>query len=250
MVEGGHRDDDPDQAAQRRRQCRLADGPVGRVGQDDGVRPQPLAVSLEDGRQRVGADLLLPLDEDRDAHREAAAVGPQRGEVRHDPGLVVGGTAAVEAAVALGGLERRAVPEVLAAGRLHVVVRVEHDRRGPLGPVDVPDHGGPSALAHDLDLEPLGAQQLGGGRRAGLDVGLVERVQRDARDPGQRLEVGAHGWHQPGHGRLDVGDLVGGQDVVSHGPEPSGAAGARRAACRRTPPDRIQLAACLDATRR
>ena len=118
----------------------------------------------------------------------------------HDPGLVVGGAAAVEAAVALGRLERRAVPVGVVAGRLHVVVGVEHDGRRALGPGDVPDDGRGAALADDLDLEALGAQQLGGrlGRR--LDVGLVEGGQRDARDPGQGLEVGAQLGHEAADG--------------------------------------------------
>ena len=60
--------------------------------------------------QAVGADLLLALDEDRDADRQLAAVRAQGRDVGHDPGLVVGGAAAVEPAVALGRLERRAVP--------------------------------------------------------------------------------------------------------------------------------------------
>ena len=69
----------------------------------------------------------------------APGVGAQRGEVGHDAGLVVGGAAAVEPAVALGRLERRAVPVLVVAGRLHVVVRVEHDRgRDPRGPSRCP----------------------------------------------------------------------------------------------------------------
>ena len=107
---------------------RLADRPVGGVGEDDGVGAQLLAVPLEDRRQRVGADLLLALDEDRHADRQRPVVRAQRGDVGHDAGLVVGGAAAVEAAVALGRLERRAVPQCVVAGRLHVVVGVEHAR--------------------------------------------------------------------------------------------------------------------------
>ena len=53
--------------------------------------------------------------------------------VRGDPGLVVGGAAAVEPVTALGRLERLAVPQVPVALGLHVVVRVEQHGRGPLG---------------------------------------------------------------------------------------------------------------------
>jgi hypothetical protein len=42
----------------------------------------------------------------------ACEPGADRGDVREDPGLVVGGAAAVEAAVALGRLERRRGPPV------------------------------------------------------------------------------------------------------------------------------------------
>ena len=66
--------------------------------------------SVEQAVQRVGAELLLALDEDDHADRQVVAEGAQRGDVRHDAGLVVGGAAAVEPAVALGGLERARSP--------------------------------------------------------------------------------------------------------------------------------------------
>ena len=67
----------------------------------------------------------------------------------------------------------------------------------PAGPVDVPDHRGAAALADDLDLEALGAQQLGDGRRrwprrgawsnASSDtLGMRVRVSRSARMSGIR----------------------------------------------------------------
>ena len=103
------------------------------------------------------------------------------------------------------------------------MVRVEHDGARARRAVDVPDHGRATALAHDLDVEPLGAQQRGGRLGAGLDVRLVEGVEADARDAGERLEVGADGGHEAGDTvALEVGDLVSGQDVVGHGGEPSG----------------------------
>ena len=71
VVERRDRHDDPDQAAQGDGERRFADVPVAGVGEDDGVRAQLLAVPLEDGQQRVAADLLLALDEDRDADRRA-----------------------------------------------------------------------------------------------------------------------------------------------------------------------------------
>ena len=124
--------DDADAAAQGRREGRRADVPVAGVGDDDGVGGEPVAVLLEDGAERRRAGLLLALDEDGDADRQVAGVGAQRRDVRHDARLVVGGAAAVEAPVALLGLEGRAVPVGVVAGRLHVVVRVERHRRGTL----------------------------------------------------------------------------------------------------------------------
>ena len=84
VVERRHGDDHADHAAQRGGQRRLADGPVRGVGEHDRVGPQLLAVPLEDGRQRVGADLLLALDEDRHPDRQRPGVRAQRGDVRHD----------------------------------------------------------------------------------------------------------------------------------------------------------------------
>ena len=207
VVERGHGDDGSDHAAQRRRERRFADRPVGGVGQHDRVGAQLLSVPLEDGGQRVGADLLLPLDEDRHPDGERPGVGPQRRDVGHDAGLVVGGTATVETPAALGRLERRAVPQRLVAGRLHVVVRVEHDGARAGRAVDVADDGGAAALAHDLDLESLGAQQRGGRLGARLDVrtgrtrrgsrsgcGSAPRGRRAGRASGRRRGHGGRRW--------------------------------------------------------
>lgn len=141
MVEGGHRDHDADHAAQGRRERRFTDGPVGRVREHDRVGAQLLAMPFEDRGQRVGPDLLLTLDEDRDPDGQLPRVRPQRRQMGHDPGLVVGRAPAVEPTIAFGRLEGWAVPECVVAGRLHVVVGIEHDGRGSLGPVDVGDDG-------------------------------------------------------------------------------------------------------------
>ena len=50
--------------------------------------------SLSSAGQGVGADLLLALDEHRDADRQVVAEHPERAEVGDDAGLVVGGAAA------------------------------------------------------------------------------------------------------------------------------------------------------------
>ena len=95
------------------------------------AREQSL-VLVEQRRRAVGADLLLALDEHHDADRQVVAVRPDRGQVGGDAGLVVGGAAAVEAAVALGRLERRRVPVGVVVLGLHVVVGVEQHRRRAL----------------------------------------------------------------------------------------------------------------------
>ncbi len=108
-----------------------------------------------------------------------------------------------------GGLSQQG----LVAGGLDVVVRVEGDGARAGRPVAVPDDGGPAALPDDLDVEALRPQQLGDRLGAGRDVGLVEGVEGDARDTGQRLEVGAHLRHQLVDPLAQGGDLVGGEDV-------------------------------------
>ena len=149
-------------------------------------------------------------------------------DVRHDPCLVVGGPAPVEPPVTLGRLERRCVPKGLVPDGLDVVVGVEGDGGRTLRPVDVPDDGRPATLADDLDLEPLGAEQLGSGLRRPVDLGLVEGVEGDARDPGERLQVGPYAGHQLGDAGAEGGDLVSGEHVVGHGWEPTHAAVPRR----------------------
>ncbi len=127
--EGAHLDVDPDQAAQAGGEGGLADVPVAGVGDHDHVGGEPLLVLLQQGRQGVGADLLLALDEHGDAHRQVVAEDPERAEVGRDAGLVVGGAAGVEPPVALGRLERRGVPVGVVVLGLDVVVGVEQHRR-------------------------------------------------------------------------------------------------------------------------
>ena len=103
-----HLDDDVHQPAQAGREGGHVDGRVGRVGDDDDVAGQRVAVLPQERGERGRAGLLLALDEQRDAHRRAAVEGAQHGEVGHDARLVVGGAAGVEAPVPLGRLERRA----------------------------------------------------------------------------------------------------------------------------------------------
>ena len=83
------------------------------------------------------------------------------------------------------------------------------------------DDGGPAALDDDLDLEALAAQQLGHGVGAARHLGLVEAGGRDARDAHELLEVGPDLRHEVGHAVADLLDLVWGEGVVSHEPDPT-----------------------------
>jgi hypothetical protein len=88
-LEHPHLDEQVDQPAQAGREGRHVDGGVRRVGDDDDVGAQQVAVLGEQRRQRRGADLLLALDEQHHADRRAAAERAQHGEVHEHAGLVV-----------------------------------------------------------------------------------------------------------------------------------------------------------------
>ena len=119
--------------------------------------------------------------------------------MRQHARLVVRGATAVQAPVALGGLERGRGPVGLLPRRLHVVVGVEQDR-GATGRRGAArdDRGravgavGPGGAQHLHVGEAGGAQQRLHLLGAGLHVRLVEGAGRDARDAHERLEVGAH----------------------------------------------------------
>jgi hypothetical protein len=163
--------------------------------------------SRRNAGQRGRAGLLLALDEQRDPDRRAAVERAQRGEVGHDARLVVGGAARVEATVALGGLERRRRPQLVAAGRLDVVVGVEQHgrrggRRGPAG-----QDGGRAVVGRQYrDVGRAGpARQLGDGLGAAVGVVGVRGVGPDAGDADEAFEVGAC----PGQLLLDGGAQCG-----------------------------------------
>ena len=97
MRERAHLDVHPDQAAQAGRERRDADVPVSRVGDDDDVRGQPVAVLAQQIGEGLGGDLLLALDEEPHGDRQVIAQGAERAHVHRDPRLVVGRAPAVEA---------------------------------------------------------------------------------------------------------------------------------------------------------
>ena len=105
----------------------------------------------------------------------------------HDAALVVGGAAAVEAAVAFGGFVRRRQPLLGTAGRLDVVMSVEEERRlaGGMQPVAIYIRMGVGDLedVHVLDADV--AQRPGDAFRRTLHLGRREAFRRHARDAAQ-----------------------------------------------------------------
>ena len=222
VVQRAHLDHGLHEAAQRGRERRGADGRVGGVGDDEHVGAQALAVLGEEGLERRRADLLLALDEHGDADagavRVGGEVGAHGGQVGADAGLVVGGAAAEEPAVALGGDEGVARPVRRLAGRLDVVVGVEQDGRGARGRGPPGDHRGGAGRAvrarraEQLDLGQAGLAQQPGDLVGGApDVLLVERGGAHARHGHERPELLDDLGHEAGDG------LAGGVDVTACG---------------------------------
>jgi hypothetical protein len=164
-----------------------------------GGEPSPLAGG--EGGQVGRADLLLAVQQHLDRAgqlapgRQQALDGQELGQVL---ALVVGRAAAVQAAVADLGLERRAGPGVQGVGRLHVVVAVH-------------EHGGGAwragAVAEDQ-------RPAGGPSHPRLQAGGGHQVAGVAGRGGHPLAGGAHaGGPHPGgqalHERVPVGVDVG-----------------------------------------
>ena len=192
MGERPHLDVGADQATERRRERGHADVPVAGVGDHDHVGAELVVVLAQQRDERVGADLLLALDEHHEADRQVVAERPRRGQVGGDSGLVVGGTATVEAAAALGRLPRRGVPVGVVVLGLHVVVGVEQHRRRARRAGLVGDHRRrPAVRGRDLDPEALGLEERGHRLGAALDLARPLRVGAHGLDPDQVLEVTA-----------------------------------------------------------
>ena len=146
----------------------------------------------EQRREGVGADLLLALDEHRDADGQVVAEDPERAEVGGDAGLVVGGAAGVEPAVALGRLERRGVPVGVVVLGLDVVVGVEqHGRRARPGRpcARSPPGRRPRRETMSTLSKPSARNSCRHGLGAALDLAGARRVGADGLDADQVLEV-------------------------------------------------------------
>src|SRR2546423_4642063 len=145
-----------------------ADEPAGREAELGTIRARHSAVEDDAGvgaalvvtneiDDRVTPDLLLAVAGDTEVHGERALLPKKlsRLQERVELTLVVGDTAGVVPAVALGELERRRFPELEWRGGLAVVVALDqHRRRGGPVPVRRPvaRHALPVSLAAELRL--------------------------------------------------------------------------------------------------
>ncbi|PQM47701.1 hypothetical protein C1Y40_02088 [Mycobacterium talmoniae] len=193
VIQGGDFHDTVGQPAQRHRQRRHVDAPVVRVGDDDHVGGQLVAVGGQQRTQRRRPGLLLPLHEHRHPHRRPAPVRPERRQMRCDTGLVVGAAALVEPAVAFGRLERRRGPLAGIALGLHIVVGVQqHGRRPGRGGI-AGDHRRGAALGDDPNLRKAGLrQQIRDHLGAAMHLGSALRVGPHRFDADQTLQVAPH----------------------------------------------------------
>ena len=179
------------------------------VAPDDQVGGEPLALAPGEAGQVGRADLLLAVQQHLDRAGELAPGGQQAldgQELGQVLALVVGAAAAVQAAVADLGLERRAGPGVQRVGRLHVVVAVDEHGGGPGRPGPVAEDQRPAGRLLDGRLQPGRGHQV-----AGVAGG-----------PGHALAGGAHARDpdpagQALHERRPVGVDVG-EHVVQPGP--------------------------------
>ena len=136
-----HGDDRIDDSAQAHRDAGASDRCVAGVGDQDDVGAQEISVLGNELLQPTRALLLGALDDHLEVDGHVVAEGAQRGEVRHDVALAVGGAPAVPAAVDGREAKRRCAPGVVVQRGLHVVVGVQQHGRGvPVGARPRPDH--------------------------------------------------------------------------------------------------------------
>ena len=146
----------------------------------------------------VAADFLLAFDHDFHVERKLAHGFEESRDgsgVDDDARLVVGGPAAVQAiasrARAHDGIKGLRFPDLLASGGLHVVMRVEQERRlaGRFQALAV-DVGMGVRERDDLDVfEAALFQKLGHGLRAFFDLVRRKAIEAHARDLHEGPEV-------------------------------------------------------------
>ena len=175
-----------DQAAQRGGDRRQPGLEVAGVGEHDGVGGQACLACFCRNSPRCPepissspSTMIFTLS----GSAPAPEPGVDRGGVHDDARLVVGGAAPVEAAVALGRLEGRRSSSALVARGLHVVVRVEQQRRLARRLQD---------LAVDVGVRALELEQL-----HVLEAALLEqepRWPRRSRAPAPGRSRGTRRW--------------------------------------------------------
>ncbi len=104
--------------------------------------------------------------------------------------LIVGGAAAVEVAVALGGLEGRSGPKLQGVGGLHIVMAVAEDGRFARSVQPIGIYQGVSAGLNEFDILHAGSAESGGDEFGGaFDVGAILGQSADARNPQKLFQL-------------------------------------------------------------
>ena len=179
---------DRGQPAQRPRDGGHTHLPLAGVGEHEHVGREIVGERGEVALEVRRADLLFAFDEHLHVARQRAArvePGAHRGGVREHTGLVVAHSAGIEPAVALVGLERIRRPVREHSRRLHIVVRVEQQRRLVGARVQpFAEHARVCAFEpqHAHVLEPVPFENLDRPLRARLDLLVVLGRGADTRD--------------------------------------------------------------------
>ena len=219
---------------------------VSGIGQHDGVGPQHLAVLAQEVTQGSRPGLLLAFDDHLHVHRHSArGLQPRldRGDVHEDPCLVVRGAASPQPPVLLDRIERLGRPLLLVARRLHVVMRVEKERRPArrLEPLAVCVRVGFWHLEKLDVVHADPAQQIAGRLAALAHLLLVEPLEGNAGNADellQLLDVRPLVLLVFGQSLLD-GGVVDGSELVlpglfGHAADPRSGAGRREASSERS----------------
>src|SRR5690606_24942156 len=115
-----------------------------------------------------------------------------RGDVRHDAGLIIGGSPAIKSVATFGCLERRRVPQRFVARGLHVAVCVQKNRRLAVAGFASGEYsrlaklvgaGDRGAKHADFFEHPCSPRKVRYCLGASLKLRLVESGPRDARNP-------------------------------------------------------------------
>ena len=185
-----HRRNSPQTIRQRRYTSRHHSS----VGNRNHITLQLLAVRLQKGLQVVATDLLLPLDQKNQVHRQVPLL-PQRGgnalHMGENLALVVGGASGEKYAIADLGIERRRGPSREGFLRLDVVVAVDQNRRAAgLVRIAGDDHG-VARSRQDLGGKPnalkMSCQPSGAGRnirfagRIGGNAGKANEITEESK---------------------------------------------------------------------